>query len=245
MLSQYEVIEYIKKHSPNNELGIVYDEDTRDFVITTTDSKDTFHSPVSVFTNHLRRKLHCDFDVIYEDVLDSVVYRCNECGAVIITDNAEGYDPMLSCPCCGDYPKNRVKWYSKEQQKNDPNIKEIVQAYIDMQTEQDKLWLWEQKRNRKRTNKGKPELGPSELWYKYFYNKDKTKGFKITLKVNHLYYEKYKGLHIEIQWMSKDSPNNFAFTVKKWTHIPLSPHAVWSFWIFPHTKAYKELMKRH
>ena len=58
----------------------------------------------------LRREMHCDLSLVYTDPgsLD-VIYKCNECGTVIYT-NDEYYDPNLVCPVCDPRYAHKVKY---------------------------------------------------------------------------------------------------------------------------------------
>jgi hypothetical protein len=91
---------------------------------------------VKTYTQHLREKLHCDFEVVYYEhaTLDEVL-RCKQCGTVIFTGDDERYDPNLCCPGCGDYQTGLVYW-TGEEIKQDEEKRKTIEMYEEFSRQQ-------------------------------------------------------------------------------------------------------------
>lgn len=241
MLSEYDVLKWIERKGP--EEGIYYDKET-DRIIDSKISKDDFVITLKDFTNYLRKQFHCDFDCIYSDPLDNEVLKCNECGTIIFTTCDEWWDPNLCCPVCGGYKHiSRNSYWTKEEIKESPEKQNALRAYSQYMENQRKCDEWYSKRKKKYEAKGKRCPDSDELWVHKWYSKDKKKGLSIALKVNHLFYSKLKGLHIEWNVLESDDEGKSYF-YKTYHTIPLSPWSIYIYWILPHTKKYKEVFKK-
>ena len=138
MISKYDLIRYAENKSDQcwfriEEEKNVIEKETGKFVC-----------DINILLQHMREKMHCDFECIYDcHGLLEVILRCKECGTVIFTTEDENYDPNLCCPTCGEY-KTWFEFWTAEDIKNDPQKQEAIRHFEQMQKKQDEL---EQHRN--------------------------------------------------------------------------------------------------
>lgn len=240
MISKYDVLKWIEKDGPKE--GIRYDKET-DRIIDENRPDDDFAITLEGFTNHLRKQLHCDFECVYADPLDNEVLMCKECDTVIFTGCDERWDPNLVCPVCGKYHMSKKNYWTKEEIMSDPEKQKELKFYKEYMKQQERYSEWSENRRKKYEAKGKLCPFSDELWVHKWYSKDKKTGLSIALKVDSLFYSKLKGLRIE--WSKLESDNEgLSYAYKSYHTIPLSPWSIYIFWILPHTKKYKEMIKK-
>ena len=224
MISKYDIIRYFKRmKEENKDFHYYLNEDETEIF----DSNDNIHvCSVDTYLNAMRKKLHCDFEVIYEEHgLLTLVYRCKECGTVIFAgDDEERYDPALTCPTCSDY-KTWLEYWTKEDIENDPQKQKEINSLIAMQKYQDEYY------ERRKRRGG---LLDSELWKKEF--RFKNSSYTVTLECMNLWGEKLKGLNLHIIKFSRKNSCDIGFSSDWFKRIPLSPYAVYIQWILPYKK---------
>lgn len=204
MISQYDVKHYAKEHPEAwfsvDENDNIVDKETEKIVCT-----------LEEMTGLLRKKNHCDFEVIYScRVSLQNTIRCRECGTVIFaTDDEYGYDPNLCCPTCGNYQTSLEYWTADEIESDEQKKKEI-QFLEQMQQEQDE----EADRRTKRGGKYDWQIwrGKIELWKRAIY---------FDLECDNLFRTKLKGLRLDIHWACLDE-RGMGYIMKKHFTIPLS-----------------------
>ena len=133
MLSKYAVKEFFRKNKDNPEIKITLDEKEENLV-----SKETgiFISTIDEYLHFMRKKFHCDFELVYEEHVSLIeILRCKECGTVIFTTEDNDYDPRLCCPTCGGY-NTWFEYWTADDIKNDPNKQEAIQHFEQMQKSQ-------------------------------------------------------------------------------------------------------------
>lgn len=129
MISQYDVIKYLKNHE--SETGLIYKEDTKE-IYDTSLGKIVFS--LDDLYSVLKKKMHCDFEsIFYDHVSLQNIIKCKECGTVIFSSEDEyEYDPLLRCPNCGGYHTN-LKYWTAEDIEKDKDKQEAINFYIDLQ----------------------------------------------------------------------------------------------------------------
>ena len=231
MISVNDVIktfERLEREGKQGELKL--NEDKSGLVVSDTGE---YICSIDTYAQHLREKLHCDFEVIYEDHASlRVVFRCKECGTVIFARDDEDYDPNLRCPTCGGYD-TYFEYWTKEDIDSDKSKQDTIRSLRMMQQ-----YMIESQRRRKKRG-----LNDWEIWKKEVQFKKCRRTF--SLECCDLFNGKkgparLKGLNLHITRWEKDK-DGIGYYGKKYTRIPLSPHAVYLFWILPHTKKYKQL----
>ncbi len=224
MISKYQVIRALNNYKQDKNTEILLSEDDKNIL----DVDGNVLCTVDEYYQFLRRKLHCDFEVILDmhGTLD-VVYQCKECGTVIFaSDDEYSYEPDLCCPHCSGY-KTRFTYWTKEEIDTDPDKQAEVQAYIEMQDYMNKA----EERAKKR---GKRDW---EIWVKVF--KSKKKQVKYSLECCNLFSTKLKGLNLHISTNYKNE--NGMYCESKNRRIPLSPYAAYIQWIVPRKMAVKTM----
>lgn len=205
-----------------------YELDTKEDVIRSKETHEVICT-VDEYVSILRRKNHCDFEAIYDDhACLSTIYRCKECGAVIFGGDDERWDPNLECPSCGGY-KTSLEWWSGEDIKNDPEKQKMIEFFIGLQKDMDEVY-----ERRKRRN----GLNDWEIWKKKFKNKKRL--LEITLTCCNLFTTGLKGLSIEFAYYSRKKPDDLGYTRDKYLKVPLSPYAVYMWWIHRRTVRYSK-----
>lgn len=213
MISAYDVIHYLKTSPKNTEYKV--SEDNENIIDIATGS---VICSVDDLAQTMRKKMHCDFSVIYsEHVSLQVVYQCNECGTVIFASEDERYDPNLCCPTCGGYLCH-FKFWTKEEIENDPDKQKEIAVLKEMDKEM------EEQEKRRQARGG---LYDWQLFKKSF----KFKDHLIDVELRHL-----AGLDIEIGIAKKDEEFAGSYVYKKFIRIPLSPYSFYLDFIFPYTK---------
>lgn len=219
---------------------LVYDKE-RKMVIDTNDNHDL--CTIEEFTQKVCQEMGCDFECIYSDALLNTIYRCKHCGTVMFTGDDERWEPKLRCPVCSDY-KPHCSYWTGEEIAQDKKKQEEIQAYIEMDKMMQERNEWYEKRKEKLKAKGK------NSWYYNIFEdiyilrfKIKKNTFKFRLSALDLYNTKLKGLHLNLACASPSEDNELAFSTKWDIRIPISPYAIYLFWIFPHTKKYKLMME--
>lgn len=220
MISEYDLRQILEQHK-----DIMYI--VGDTVYDATDNAEL--GSVEHLLNFTRRKLHCDFTSIYycHGTLENVL-RCNECGAIIFTtDDINGYDPNLCCPVCGGYHYDN--YWSKEEIDADPEKQKAIEMYEQLTREAKERYIREKKRG----------LLDNELYKKEY--KGKKKYLKVTLERMSRYGQPLKGLNLFIQQghIDTDYDDYRSYVINKFTRIPLSPYAIYIYWIYPKTKKHK------
>lgn len=228
MVSKYDVRKYFKdKTKENSNFYLVGDN-----FYSNESGEEVFICTIDKYLSYLRKKLHCNFETIYYDrvSLDHVI-KCCDCGAIIFTGDDERYDPDLSCPCCGNY--TGVDFWTKDEVEQSTEKQEALKFYEKI--EKDKVERYE--REKRRGGKLDHELLKKEF-------KGKSKYVKITLENMGLYGidSPLKGLNIFIASGKKE--DDFGYTIRKYTRIPLTPYAFYIQYIIPHTAHYKELQNK-
>lgn len=222
MISEYDLRKALEQH--NNIMYIVGD--------TVHDAADNAElCSVEHLLKFTRRKLHCDFECIWSchATLDNVL-RCNECGAIIFTtDDINGYDPNLCCPVCGGYHYNN--YWSKEEIDADPEKQKAIEMYEQLTREENERYAREKKRG----------LLDNELYKKEY--RGKKKYLQVTLERMSRYGQPLKGLNLFIQrgHIDTDYGDYRSYIIDKFTRIPLSPYAIYIYWIYPKTKKHNKL----
>lgn len=205
MISVFDVKQYAKNHP---ELWFSIDENNN---VINRETNEVV-CDVDTLVRYLRKKTHCDFEVIYEchGTLE-VTLRCKECGTVIFASDDElYYEPGLCCPVCNDY-KTGFEYWSGEAIANDPQKQNEIEFLIDMQREQEESY----KRYKKR---GKYD---SQIWRGRI--KLPRGAIYIDLLCDNLFKTGLHGLKLEFHWAEKDG----AFYVfKNRLVVPLSISAL-------------------
>ena len=224
MISNYDTIRIVK-HWMKEEKDFVYCLNENETEIWNSKTNERICS-VDTFTDYMRKKFHCDFEVIYEEHgLLTSVYRCKECGTVIFGgDDEDRYDPNLTCPTCSNY-KTWLEYWTKEDIENDPEKQKTIEGLIKAQEYEDEMY----KRIKRRGG-----LSDSELWKKEF--KFKNTLYKVTLECMNLWGERLKGLNLHIIKFSRKNSNDVGLYSEWFKRIPLSPYAVYIQWIYPYSK---------
>ena len=233
MLSKYDMIRYVKRmKSENEDFPFYLSEDEEEIIDSRTNR--TVCS-VDTYLDAMRKKLHCDFEVIYEEHgLLTLVYRCRECGTVIFGgDDEERYDPNLTCPTCSDY-KTWLGYWTKEEIENDPQKQKEINSLIAMQKYQNEYY------ERRRRRGG---LLDSELWKKEF--RLKNSSYTVTLECMNLWGERLKGLNLHIIKFSRKHSNDLGLSSEWFKRIPLSPYAVYIQWIYPYSKRCHSSLRKY
>ena len=126
MISQFDVINIMR----NNVIDARCKLDATEENIVTVDTGELV-STVADFANNLRKLMHCDFEVIYDEHASlTVVYRCRECGTVIFGgDDEDRYDHDLACPTCGGY-ETHLKYWTKAEIDADVEKQKTIRFYV-------------------------------------------------------------------------------------------------------------------
>lgn len=163
---------------------------------------------LGTFVSLLRKKMHCDFDVIFYCHVSLVtIYQCKECGTVIFSRDDEEYDPNLRCPTCGEY-KTHFEYWTAEDIANDEDKQNTIETYKQMQ--QDRIEA--DKRYVKRGNKY-----DWQIWHGRI--KLPKRAIILDLECDNLFKTKLKGLRLDVHWAYKDG---ISYIYKKHFTIPLS-----------------------
>ena len=212
MISKYDIIRALRKTNENSLYGL---NDSESHII----NLETGHIVCSVeeFTNDMRKKHHCDFEVIYDEHASlTVIYRCRDCGAVIFGgDDEDRYDTNLECPVCGQY-KTHLQYWTKEEIETDIEKQNTIQFYKNVMSEMNAQALRKKKRG----------LNDWEIWQKSF----KTAKGKITFSLEclNLFHSGLKGLRLEVKTFKEEAG---WFIRKKEYYIPLSAQA-FKMWMY-------------
>ena len=205
MISVFDVKQYVKNHPELpfsiNEENKIIDKKKNDVVCDVQD-----------FVQFLRKKLHCDFDVIYEchGTLE-VIYRCRQCGTVIFASDDEwNYEPNLCCPICSDY-KTGFEYWAGEDIADDIQKQQSIEFLIDMEHEQEESYRRYRKRGKYdwQVWKGRIKL-PRRAVY-------------IDLLCDNLFRHGLRGLRLELHWAKKD---DIGYVFVHSVTIPLSLSAL-------------------
>lgn len=230
MVSNYDIIKSFERFErEGKQVALKLNEDKSGLVASDTGE---YICSIDTYAQHLREKLHCDFEVIYDEHVSlQVVYRCKECGTVIFARDDEDYDPNLCCPSCGGY-KTYFEYWTKEEIDSDESKKKTIEGIQMMQE-----YMNESARRRKERG-----LNDWEIWKKEVQFKNYRRTF--TLECCNLFggknvFARLKGLNLHIIKWEKDE-NGIGYIGKKFTRIPLSLYSMYIIWILPHTKKYKE-----
>ena len=186
---------------------------------------------IDQFAQVIRKQCHCDFEVLYDDALNNVHYRCRECGTVIFaSDNEECCDDNLCCPTCGGY-ETHFKYWTKEEINNDQEKQNAMNFYQGLMEDR-----------RKAYDRGKRTgLYFNELWKRTFENEDTR--LTIILTCNDALKTGLKGLTLRIEKDKKDDDGWFA---RKWSkHIPIAPRAMYIHWVYPYTKKCNASLRKY
>ena len=136
MISEFD----IKRRAKRDNCRFSVDENNN---VVNKESKEIICS-LDEFTQILRKRLHCNFEVIYScHAFLSVIYRCKDCGTVIFAKEDESYDSSLSCPTCGNYNTWFDFWTAEEIADNAEKQK-IIKMYEEMyhkQVEANKMYI--------------------------------------------------------------------------------------------------------
>lgn len=224
MISKYQVIKYFKRQMEENEdFHYCLNEDETEIYDNITN---THICSVDTYLDALRKKLHCDFEVIYDEHgLLTTVFRCRECGTVIFGgDDEERYDPNLTCPTCSDY-KTWLEYWSKQDIENDPEKQKTIDGLIKAQKYKIEMYRRIERRG---------GLSDREIWKKEFRGKNTL--YVVTLERMNLWGERLKGLNLHITKFSRKNSNDLGFSSEWFKRIPLSPYAVYIQWILPYRK---------
>lgn len=182
MISQYDVVRALRNLPEDSN----YRLDEAEQNVVNKDTGDVVCS-VSEYTNRLRKKYHCDFEIIYEEHASmTVIYRCTECGTIIFGgDDEDRYDQNLECPTCGGY-KTYLKHWTKAEIDADVKKQEALQFYVRMMAEMEA-----QVRRRKKRGLADWEVCKKNI---------KTKNGQITflLECTNLFHSGLKGLNCKI-----------------------------------------------
>ena len=209
MISNYDVIKAFKKAN-SDEVGYKLDDAEKNIVNIKTGE---IVCTVDEYVCFMRKKLHCDFEVIYQEHVSlEVVYRCKECGTIIFGGDDERYDSNLSCPHCGEY-KTSLKYWTQEEIDADISKKEQIETLKQMQKYSDEYN--ERVQRRKKLD--------SEIWKKTISTKNGQ--IKFSLECVNLFSCGLKGLEFKItSW--KDKLKDGFLTWDKDYYIPLSFFAI-------------------
>lgn len=203
MISEYDVKQVAKKREDCwfsvDENNNVINKETGETVCT-----------VSELTQIFRKKMHCDFEVVYSchPTLE-VVYRCKECGTVIFASDDEYYDPNLKCPTCGEY-KTWFKFWTADDIAKDEEKQKAIKAYEAMQREQ----VEADKRYFKRGRKYDWQIWSGRI-------KLPNRAIYLDLECDNLFRTKLKGLRLKFHWAHKDK-DGMGYIYKKHFTLPLS-----------------------
>ena len=209
MISRYDIRMFFERSSDKVEHRIdennnIVHKETGEILCTLDD-----------FVDHTRKKLHCDFEVIWSchGTLE-VIYRCRECGTVIFASDDVSYcDDNLCCPVCANY-QTHFKYYTGEEISADEEKQKEIALYEKITREEieaDKRW---KKRNEKydwEIFKGRIKLGL-------------TKAICYCLECDNLFKTGLKGLRLSLRYSIKDEDTG-CFMYKKHIVIPLSYEA--------------------
>ena len=205
MISEYDVMRYAKKHPE-----CWYSVDENENIIDKSDGKTV--CTLKTMTEHLRRKLHCDFESVYccHGTLQDTL-RCRECGTVIFaTDDEYGYDPNLCCPTCGGYDTSFEYW-TAEEIAGDEKKKNTVAMLERMQREQieaDERYIRRGHKHDWQIWSGRMKLGKR---YALFFDLESDNFPKTGLK----------GLRLIVHFGYREK-DDIGYTYKNSAHIPLS-----------------------
>lgn len=226
MISRFDVMEYMKKHS--DELQARYDKESDSIV----GFDGRFLCTLDQLTQDLRKGNHCDFECIFHchASLDTV-YRCRECGAIIFTGDDERYDPNLRCPVCGGY--HHSSYWTKEDIENDPNKQKELESMEAYMREQEEAYL---------RRKARGGLYDWQLMKKDYFGKKHSYHFELT--VNNITESRIKGLALKIEIGDKED-NGISYAIKHFYTIPLGPTAFYRHCILPYSKKYPEKFRKY
>lgn len=218
MINYSQVIKALRMLADDPEYTMMLSIDEKSVIDKNTGK--IVHS-VDEYIDFLRKKNHCDFEVIYSDALNNVHYQCKECGTVIFaSDDYEDYDDNLCCPTCGGY-ETHFKHWTKEEIEADPKKQEVLDFYQEMMRDSEAAYA----------RKKKTGLAFNELWKKQFENELSL--VELTLRCNHALKEGLKGLELEIVKFERDE---IGFVARKWHTIPLSWSSFYIRCIYPYSK---------
>lgn len=179
------------------------------------------------YLQHLREKLHCDFEVLYsEHVSLTVVYRCKQCGTVIFGGDDERFNPNECCPtCCNDPSVTFNKYWTKEEIDSDPEKQKVIQAYIDEQARMDRAY------ERRQARGGLYDWQRSQKEFS-----TKKHGYRIT-RINHGFDgDAGKTIRPADKYLEIVIWNKETGIREKTIQIPLNFYAIWIRWIYPYSR---------
>ena len=231
MLNKYDCIRIIERLERDGKQSWMKLSEDKNSVMDRESGK--YVCSIDTFTQHMREKMHCDFECIYHEHASlTTIYRCKECGAVIFTGDDERYDPNLCCPVCSDYKHS--DYWSKEEIEADENKQKEIQFYLDYMEEM------EEQEKRRKARGGKYDW---EIWKKTFYGKKRCVRLELQdfgrqlgkSKINPDYkrpwYRWNLTMHIDV-----GEKDGVGYSMTKHHRIPLSPYAFYIKCIYPYTK---------
>lgn len=228
MFSMWDLKQYVEKH--HDELKMHLSDDGKSFVC---EDKDIL-IPADVFLSDLRKAYHCDFEEVWSchGTLESVI-RCRECGTVIFSSDDEwDFDPHLCCPTCGGY-ETSFKYWTKKEIDSDPEKKQ----YIEFLEEETKEEAEAYERYKKRG------LRDNQRFVKKWMSRDKKHLFIFSHLCDGWGKKNVKKRrYLELEIYNRDE-NGAGYVLEKSYKLPINLYAFYIFWVFPHTKKYKEARK--
>lgn len=189
---------------------------------------------IDSYVNYLRKKHHCDFEVIYNDhACLTTIYRCNECGTVIFGGDDERWDPNLKCPGCSEY-KTFLEYWTGIDIENDPQKQKEIEGIIKMQEYMDEC-------DKRHSQRG---LYDWQLYKKTI--RGKKYGCNIEFKIDNITNKrKLKGLEVSFDFMKKEDDRGGYMHSKNIT-IPLSTQSIYIRYIYPYSqKCHPDFRRYH
>jgi len=206
MINEYVVKNIVKNHADDIWFRIENDD------IIDKESGKRICS-LKTYTQHLREKLHCDFETIYSchGLLQSTL-RCKQCGCIIFTYEDERWEPDLCCPVCSDY-KTGFEYWTPEEIKADEKKQNTIKFLEDCEREQ----IEAEERRQKRGGKSDWQIGKKSIRIGKY-------KVRFELECDNLFKTKLRGLRLAVSIWKKEEVG-FAFQ-RNFT-IPLSlSHAI-------------------
>lgn len=177
-----------------------------------------YRDTVEEFIRLMNRINHSDFTCLHSchATLD-IVYKCEECGAIIFTGDDERYNPNLKCPVCSGEDQ-RCEFWTAEEVAADEKKQNTLKFYQE----------WKEAEERDYERHKKTGLYHDEIWKKKVKNKKtgKTKKEYILKWMHSKYFKSDKrsyGLYLEIKYLKEDEDGWLYYDKTK--KIPLSFYA--------------------